>query len=85
MKIFKTDQSRTYIMFEDMIVHGRVIKCEGYFMQGVFMGTNIIDRRDVRGDDLETIRELLEGFFVVVQDDKIMEKIKRRFCEKCKR
>lgn len=79
MKIFKTDQSRTYIIFDDMIVKAKVIKCEGYFMQGIFMGTNIIDRREVRGSDMETMRDVLDDFFKVVYEDNVIEQIRKRF------
>lgn len=85
MKVYKTGMSRVYIILDDNIVRGTVTKCEGYFMQGVFMATNAIERKELRGTDLNDTRDLLDLCFNLAYDDKIMEKIKQRFVsQKCK-
>lgn len=79
MIIYKTDQDRTYIVVEEGVVSSRVSKCTGYFLEGIFIGMSVLDRREFRGSDLESIKNLLNDFFKVVYRDRVMERIKKRF------
>ena len=77
IKIFSTDKPYLYIILEDKKTSASVTKCSGYFMEGVFLGINVIDRREVTGLDRQTTEEILEGCFKKVFERDMIEEMRQ--------
>jgi len=65
-RIFKTRKNGIYFVFEGKVSEATITKCTGYFMEGIFFGIQVLDKKKMTGDDLETAKEILEKCFTKV-------------------
>ena len=76
-QIFKTKKSGLFYIFDDNINKATITKCIGYFNQGIFIGIQAVEKREMTGDNLETAREILLNCFTKVFEDNVIAKMKQ--------
>ena len=77
-KVFKTDQRQVYFVYKEGIGQAEITKCTGHMKHGMFMGSQAIDRKVVRGLDLMTMKAILEGCFQSVYEQDVIAEMNNR-------
>ena len=78
IKVFKTNKPRIFFIFEDKISSIVITKCTGHLSEGIFLGEQVKDRREIRGSNIADYREILDNCFTTVFEQDIIEGMKKR-------
>jgi len=78
IKIFETRKPYVYFILENTGNRVMVTKCRGYFMEGIFMGIEALERKESKFSNISTYEEILNKFFKKVGEQDVIGDMKIR-------